>query len=165
MSEFDYHDYLSIVAEEDIKFVKERDKTYGGSFRESGRTCWHMIKRKLDRIVNMMKRPDLTPENDPTIPLVFGEDHIRKHAVDKYLRDCYFSEDIFAKIKENPSGDDSTMLAELRDLRRYILLTEAFMMSKGVVKEPLQLNIPIIENGYKVNKLGLLEEMNHVIKV
>lgn len=42
--------------------------------------------------------------------------------------------DIFKAIADNPSGDDSTVLAEIRDLRRYLLLVEAEMVARGSVK-------------------------------
>lgn len=38
--------------------------------------------------------------------------------------------DIFAAIEADMSGDDGTMLAEVRDLRRYLLLVEAEMLSR-----------------------------------
>lgn len=41
--------------------------------------------------------------------------------------------DIFEKIKENSSGDDGTVLAEVRDLRTYLILLECEMMRQGVV--------------------------------
>jgi hypothetical protein len=51
----------------------------------------------------------------------------------RYICDSHVAEDIFAKIEERPSGDDGTVLACLRDLRRYLLLIEAEMVSRGIV--------------------------------
>ena len=42
--------------------------------------------------------------------------------------------DIFQRIQVNPSGDDGTVLAEIRDLRRYLLLVEAEMVARGAVR-------------------------------
>jgi hypothetical protein len=42
--------------------------------------------------------------------------------------------DIFAGIEQHPGGEDGTVLAEVRDLRRYLALVEAEMRQRGVVK-------------------------------
>jgi hypothetical protein len=39
--------------------------------------------------------------------------------------------DIFRSISNSGDGDDGTVLAEVRDLRRYLLLVEAEMMARG----------------------------------
>jgi hypothetical protein len=44
--------------------------------------------------------------------------------------------DIFAAIERDPSGADGTALAEIRDLRRYLILVEAEMISRGVIGVP-----------------------------
>lgn len=41
--------------------------------------------------------------------------------------------DIFRGIENNPSGKDGTVIAEIRDLRRYLLLVEAEMVARGVL--------------------------------
>lgn len=41
--------------------------------------------------------------------------------------------DIFEAIMADPSGQDGSVLASLRDLRRYLLLVEAEMVAQGVV--------------------------------
>lgn len=46
------------------------------------------------------------------------------------LRDNY---DVFRMISDDPEGEDGTPLAEIRDLRRYLLLVEAEMISRGDV--------------------------------
>jgi hypothetical protein len=48
------------------------------------------------------------------------------------------AEDVFAKIEEDPSGQDGSVLAEVRDLRRYLTLVEAEMISRGCVEDPIQ---------------------------
>jgi hypothetical protein len=50
-----------------------------------------------------------------------------------YLTACYSAENIFAMIRRDPTGKDGSVLAEIRDLRRYLLLVEAEMISRGVV--------------------------------
>jgi hypothetical protein len=38
-------------------------------------------------------------------------------------------------VQSDPSGRDGSLLAEIRDLRCYLLLVEAEMVSRGVVKD------------------------------
>lgn len=49
-----------------------------------------------------------------------------------------FSWDVFAAIEQDGAGRDGSALAEIRDLRCYLLLIEAEMMSRGVVAVPLR---------------------------
>lgn len=44
--------------------------------------------------------------------------------------------DVFAGVGADPSGADGSVLAEVRDLRRYLLLVEAEMINRGVVAAP-----------------------------
>lgn len=160
MSDFAYHNFLQKVVDEDVRFIKEREKLYKGSWaRGGGRSSWFMIRRKLDRLIEMMAKPEepkipgFSPNPFKTAP---HNSDIKIHQI-KYLYDCFLSEDIFAKIEQDPSGQDSTVLSEIRDLRRYLILVESFVMAKGVVKEPE------LENGYKISKLGKLEDEIHPI--
>lgn len=128
-----YLDELQGIATEDVRFLKEREKTYQGSWcAAGGRSAWFMLRRKIDRILNMMQRPE-----PPKIPGFDLNNLISKSQIDEevldYLYKSYFSEDIFRKIEENPSGRDSTVLAEVRDLRRYLLLVESYMVATKVV--------------------------------
>lgn len=44
-----------------------------------------------------------------------------------------FGYDVFEGVKADPTGSDGSVLAELRDLRRYLVLVESEMISRGVV--------------------------------
>lgn len=44
--------------------------------------------------------------------------------------------DVFRGIEYGAKGEDGTVLAEVRDLRRYLLLCEAEMVERGVVEPP-----------------------------
>ena len=44
-----------------------------------------------------------------------------------------FEHDIFAGVEADPSGADGSVLAEIRDLRRYLANVEAEMVARGVV--------------------------------
>ena len=133
---FRHHAFLDMVAEEDIRFLKEKDRSYGASWKlAGGRSAWFMLRRKMDRMIQIMRRPD-PPPNFHINPTLSGEDLTTREAVD-YLKASYLSEDVFAKIEEDPSGKDGCVLAEIRDLRRYLLLVEAEMVSRGVVIPPV----------------------------
>ena len=97
---FDYHQCLQKVADRDVKITIPKDKTYGASWQKRGGVgAFMMLARKWDRIEEMLSHPKGTS---------------------KY--------DIFEAVQDNPSGEDGTVLAEVRDLRRYLLLVEAEMM-------------------------------------
>jgi hypothetical protein len=124
MNDFAYHDYLQVVADEDVRFILEREKIYKGSWKKSGgRSAWFMLVRKMDRLQEMMKLKEHDDGSVPS-PAEFKKEH-----------------DIFEQIKFDPSGRDGTVLAEIRDLRRYLALVESEMMATGVVKD-VEKNIP-----------------------
>lgn len=133
MSNMKHLDYIQNVADEDISHLREKEKTYKGSWKKSGgRSAWFMIQRKIDRLLNMMARPKepegwKLPERSAVVFNHYEYEHL------EYLIDCYVAENIFAKIQENASGSDGTVLAEIRDLRRYLLLVEAEMMARNVI--------------------------------
>lgn len=155
MSDFKYHDYLQKVVDEDVRFIKEREKLYKGSWcKGGGRSSWFMIRRKLDRLIEMMAKPD-----EPklfSLPCLEKLSEFSLETQEKmidFMIDSLHAEDIFLKIKQEPSGKDSTVLAEIRDLRRYLVLVESWCMANGFIKEL------IVENGYKYNKSGVLESL------
>jgi len=140
---FHHHPYLATVAQEDVRFVLEKDRSYGASWKLSGgRSAWFMLKRKIDRMVEMMRRPTdpvglSLPDYDDMLASGEGKGEVTMAVeVAKYMRDCFLSEDIFGMIERDPSGDDGCVLAEVRDLRRYLLLVEAEMVARGVVSAP-----------------------------
>ena len=103
-------DFIRPVAEEDLRYVNIKDRQYGGSWkRRGGVGAFMMLARKWDRLENMLSK-------------------------NMEFAGAY---DIFDWIKRAPSGEDGTILAEVRDLRRYLLLVEAEMMARGVVPVPL----------------------------
>src|SRR5882672_2224320 len=146
--------FLETVAAGDVKVLREKEATYQGSWKAAGgRSAWFMMRRNMDRLITMMRKPEdpvaWNMQNvDDTITAISeaqpspraGESYVSLPGTHEattgmlqHLRDCYVSENIFAKIRENVSGEDGTVLACLRDLRRYLVLIEAEMMSRGVV--------------------------------
>lgn len=67
-----------------------------------------------------------------------GAYHVSIRVVDRLQKivEDQFNCDIFAAIKADPSGADGSVLAQVRDYRRYLMLIEAEMMSKGIVADP-----------------------------
>jgi hypothetical protein len=130
--------HLSAVATADVEHLRAKESTYQGSWKRSGgRSAWFMIRRKIDRLLEMMRRPDHPrgfnlPDLDDVIEL-HPEAVTLPTEVIRFMRDCHVAENIFAQIEHAPGGEDGTVLAEIRDLRRYLLLVEAEMISRGSV--------------------------------
>lgn len=109
----DHMEFLGAVASEDVAHLREKERTYGGSWKKRGGVgAFMMLARKWDRIENLLGYKDGTQYN------------------------------IFAAIEANPHGGDSTVLAEIRDLRRYLLLVEAEMVARGVVSVSNPITVP-----------------------
>lgn len=133
--------YVDDVARRDCDALRYKESTYRGSWKKGGgRSAWFMLRRKIDRMLEMMKRPadvhgfSLEDLDDAVDAASRGTGEVTLDAaIVRYLRDSYVSENIFAKVREAPGGDDGSVLAEIRDLRRYLILVEAEMISRGVV--------------------------------
>lgn len=107
----DHMEELRTVVDEDVDHLVMKERTYGGSWKKRGGVgAFMMMARKWDRIENMI-----------TEVLNGGTPY-----------------DIFYQISRNPTGADGTMLAEVRDLRRYLTLIEAEMIAQGVVERPMR---------------------------
>lgn len=164
---FAYHRHLERIALDDVEFLKRKDRSYGASWKESGRSAWFMVKRMIDRLTVMMARPKE--------PVTFRLENVKNLASDvadavhstnvsetgmyksrlgggvpeamaehlQYLLGCHTSEDILEKLMEearadgNLTGPDGTVLAVCRDLRRYLLLVEAEILERVVGDGPV----------------------------
>lgn len=108
-SDMDHMTHLRAVADEDIRHLEEKERTYRGSWKKRGGVgAFMMLARKWDRLEGMMEKPH---EYQPRYDIL---------AAMEYEKDF--------------GGDDGTVLAEIRDLRRYLLLVEAEMVARGVVE-------------------------------
>lgn len=149
--------YLAAVSQADVAELRRKEATYQGSWKASGgRSAWFMIKRKIERLMVMLAQPAKPEGWDGPDELVCGLQNL-EHARQlgnlrlnperlaallrdaTYLADCYTAENIFAIIRRDPSGADGSALAEVRDLRRYLLLVEAEMVARRVVTSPVQM--------------------------
>jgi hypothetical protein len=63
--------------------------------------------------------------------------------------------DLFAEIEANPTGEDGSILAEVRDLRRYLLLVEAEMTARGT------LELDLLQNTDELFKAGTPDDGGH----
>lgn len=132
--------FIDSVGQNDAAVLRMKEETYQGSWkRAGGRSAWFMMRRNMDRLITMMA------ERPATIALE-GFDQIDDGRVSmtlaefKAMQAQLRSEDIFAMIGAEPSGKDGTVLACLRDLRRYLMLIEAEMRAEGVVNfEPVRI--------------------------
>lgn len=122
----DYHQHLAAIATEDVRFTKERDTHYNGSWaRRGGPGAFINLGRKWDRLETFMEKAGYD---------LFGE--IQRQAGPE-------------------QGSDGTILAEVRDLRRYLLLVEAKMTQEGAVTQPQSsaevMKKDLTEEGYTVS--------------
>ena len=115
-----YHRHLDAIAAMDVSLVKEKDKSYGASWKKRGGIfAFAMLARKWDRLEEILAMPQMQTR-----------DGVSRTAA-RY--------DIFEAIAAEPApGEDGTTLAEVRDLRRYLLLVEAEMVERGAVGEPVK---------------------------
>jgi hypothetical protein len=118
---FAYHNHLEPICVVDVDEVTRKDISYGSSWKKRGGVgAFMMLARKWDRLEEMVKSK------------IYAEDRFSTGSTG-------FGYDIFAAIKSTGGGgEDGTVLAEVRDLRRYLLLVEAEMMQRGVVPAPAQ---------------------------
>jgi hypothetical protein len=161
-NDMDHMQHLESVALSDCAVLEIKEGTYKGSWkRAGGRSAWFMARRNLDRLITMMSPKEFpdhikTYENvRDTVKALDVSVHYRFDAATQkinplpgtieatrdilsMLLDSYESEDIFMKIRANPGGEDGTVLACLRDARRYFMLVEAEMISEGVVEPESQ---------------------------
>lgn len=100
-----YHHYLRGIADSDVSEVLRKEATYKGSWKKRGGVgAYMMLARKWDRIESMLEtNPKQYDLFDMTIGMPQGQ------------------------------GEDGTMLAEIRDLRRYLALVEAWFLFKTAV--------------------------------
>lgn len=154
--DMDHMVFLESVALSDVLVLHKKEATYQGSWkRAGGRSAWFMARRNMDRLLTMMA-PRAVPKHIASMQNVLDTLQALDNAVHyqhiehgtnglpgsieatreiiAHLKDTYTAEDIFARIGLRPKGEDGTVLACIRDLRRYLLLVEAEMIAEGVVE-------------------------------
>jgi hypothetical protein len=155
-NDMNHMQHIESVALSDCAVLQSKESTYQGSWkRAGGRSAWFMARRNLDRLITMMSPKEFSPHIQTpanvhdTLQMLENIVHYNGNAysvkdlpgsidatmqIIRMVRDSYFSEDIFRKIAEAPGGEDGTVLACLRDARRYFTLVEAEMIAEGLVE-------------------------------
>jgi hypothetical protein len=157
-NDMNHMQHIESVALSDCAVLQSKEATYQGSWkRAGGRSAWFMARRNMDRLLVMMKAKDVpgyvTVENVlATLQALDNHVHYGLDArkgpdglglpgsieasrdIIAHLKDAYTADDIFGRIAQKPKGEDGTVLACMRDLRRYMLLVEAEMIAEGVVE-------------------------------
>lgn len=123
-NKFAYLDLIFAVLYRDNSYVQQKDRQYGSSWKKRGGVgAFMMLARKWDRLEEML---------------------MRNHNYDLFegIRSAYVA---------GIQGQDGTILAEIRDLRRYLALVEAEMVHQGSVtlsglKEPADISLTEVYN-------------------
>lgn len=112
-------EYLEGIAAQDVILLREKEKSYQGSWKKRGGVgTFMMLARKWDRLEAMAKA------NHYDIFEALFKHYLVKNA-----------------------GEDGTALAEIRDLRCYLLLVEAEYQSRFVRKQAAPRHIGTPEDG------------------
>lgn len=122
-----YNHLLAGIAATDAAKVQARDETYGQSWcRRGGQGAYFATIRKVDRIEEAAKK---------------------------------YGYDIFRAVVETKSGDegaDDGLITDIRDLRRYLLLWEAYLTAVGDLPAP-----PGGKPLYMCDSLGCIKTPGH----
>jgi hypothetical protein len=101
--------HIDAVSTEDLAHLREKEATYKGSWKKRGGIgAFMMLARKWDRLEGILERGLVGQSNVEVAPY-----------------------DVLGFMEHQPnSGADGTVLAEVRDLRRYLLLCEAEIVAR-----------------------------------
>lgn len=107
---FSYHQFLGKIADEDLNYIKRKDVQYSASWKKrEGPGAFFTIVRPWDRFESIARK-GIDGLLTPVPPF-----------------------DIFGIIQhEGLTGPDGSLIACVRDLRRYLLLLEAEMTQRSV---------------------------------
>jgi hypothetical protein len=106
-----YLEFLDAVAASDVRGLHKAEKSYGASWkRRTGIGAFMMLARKWDRIEKRVATPIVGAADAPPAAQYDVFDHI---AADRRVEG---------------------IIDDIRDLRRYLMLVEAEMAARGVVK-------------------------------
>tara|TARA_R110000803_G_scaffold3285_2_gene11177 strand:- start:5028 stop:5486 length:459 start_codon:yes stop_codon:yes gene_type:complete len=120
--------FLNHIAIADVKYIKEQEKTYQGSWKKRGGAGAFMnLGRKWDRLEQFMAQ---------------GYDGVDKYDVFAAIQSD--SDDFPLDLVDTPSSHDGTVLDQVRDLRQYLMLVESEVMrtqALGKLQNPSGPNI------------------------
>ena len=139
---YSFENSIADIAEEDVEALIESRVHYGDSWRaEGGFSAFFNIKRKIDRFVKLL-----------------GRDHVVLKDKDgtSHERHRY---DVFSHIQADLVQGGETTLDTIRDMRRYLLLTEAWMIQQGFNLPPSRDNI-LANKRWEEAQQAVAEEVN-----
>lgn len=117
MHDMKHMDFLEEVTRYDLETLRRKEASYQGSWKKRGGIgAFMMLARKWDRLESIVSSISGTMTLSPLGPEVV------EAQAGEY--------DIFSHILLDTSGADGTALAEVRDLREYLLLVEAEILSR-----------------------------------
>lgn len=117
------------VAKEDVEGLIEARRLYGDSWRaEGGFSAFFNVKRKIDRLVNCCKREPVAFRTS------LGEE--------EKIRERY---NIFSQIEADGVTGGEATIDSVRDLRRYLMLVEAYLVQSRT-ELPRQRDNAILDN-------------------
>jgi len=143
-----YHGQMQGIVDRDVAFLVRKDTQYNASWKENGRSAWFMLRRMMDRLINMMSRPvvpvnfraqnvrdavEVLARTDQRDPIRFAGTNAAMAEHFEYLLRVLETEDILETVTRelhelDQPGDeapDGRVISVLRDLRRYAILVEA----------------------------------------
>lgn len=136
-----YHRNIQAVQEADRQYILKKDRQYNASWKKRGGVgAFFTIVRPWDRFVNMLD-PAAMPGDQREAPIA------------ERLQKPVPAFDMFAAIKaEGLEGPDGSLIACIRDLRRYLTLVEAHMIEEiqqtpQIVEDYAELERRILGNG------------------
>lgn len=113
-----FFEHLEAVAQSDVDGLKKAQESYGDSWkRRGGVGAFMMLARKWDRLENALN-PERVPGDQREAPIAARA----MKPVPAF--------DIFAGTAADPRGEG--LIDDIRDLRRYLMLVEAELLSRGV---------------------------------
>ena len=138
---------LNEVVDGDTAHIIDKERTYRGSWkRRGGVGVFMMLARKWDRLENMLKGDMMvvqakaeedTPLGETLIDGTTG-DTVFQRVPEYDLMERIPEYDLFERIRHQvgdqpipKDAPDGTILAEIRDLRRYLILVEAELLRKS----------------------------------
>lgn len=131
MTDLTYHRWLDPVALADAAFLRRKDAQYGGSWKKRGGVgAFMMLARKWDRLENTISQRgafgggEKDAQSWDILAWIDREVRLRRHH-DPLRRSDY-----------EACAPDGDVLAEVRDLRRYLLIIEAYLVETGAVPPP-----------------------------
>lgn len=131
---FAYHQYISAVQAMDLAELLVKDKSYGASWKKRGGVgAFMMFARVWDRLEEIVTKHGAWGGGD-------------KDAMPYDVFSWVTAENRGWKYGDAQSlahvGRDGTVLACIRDLRRYLTLAEAEMMQRRSIPVPASHKIP-----------------------